>query len=308
MQFVALTEEEVARIRDTASILGPVSTAGSRFVGVSKDIVIGPPTDAVRGLESAMRVSEGPASTEYLEHVCSKVIGIKQEVNALAKSTGLTELNTIIEYITASAGLRHEKYDKSRSDSSLKYFLEHCNAKSAGLSDAEVVALRLYTTSVYVHMNGPLRSAHQDRPCPLAACTRWASDGIKKLRQLYVNARKNQVLWRGLCNRKVNDDFMVHGGTERGFMSATKRLDLAVRYSLTHHQLDQHALLFRIVVPNFFSAGAELNWLSAFPEEDEVLFPPLTFLQPTGRIDTLEVEHGERRISFAVIEVEPHIV
>ena len=28
--------------------------------------------------------------------------------------------------------------------------------------------------------------------------------------------------------------------------------------------------------------GADLQWLSAFPSEAEVLYPPLSYLQPTG--------------------------
>ena len=29
--------------------------------------------------------------------------------------------------------------------------------------------------------------------------------------------------------------------------------------------------------------AAEVKWPSAFPSEDEVLYPPLTYLQPTGK-------------------------
>ena len=29
--------------------------------------------------------------------------------------------------------------------------------------------------------------------------------------------------------------------------------------------------------------GADVQWLSAFPGEAEILYPPLTYLQPTGR-------------------------
>ena len=47
--------------------------------------------------------------------------------------------------------------------------------------------------------------------------------------------------------------------------------------------------------------GANLSWVSAFPGEAEVLFPPLTFLQPTGRTMRVEVAG----MAFHVVEVEP---
>jgi hypothetical protein len=44
------------------------------------------------------------------------------------------------------------------------------------------------------------------------------------------------------------------------------------------------------------------RFLSAFPGEAEILFPPLTFLKPTGR--KLQITH--HAVTFTVIEVEPH--
>ena len=97
------------------------------------------------------------------------------------------------------------------------------------------------------------------------------------------------------------------GGTELGFMSATTQLKLAVRYALNQHKQDQDLLLFKIRVQDFMSAGAELAWLSAFPKEDEVLYPPLTFLKPTGRVDHMDFRSDGRQIRITVVEVVPHI-
>ena len=47
--------------------------------------------------------------------------------------------------------------------------------------------------------------------------------------------------------------------------------------------------------------GADLQYLSAFPAEKELLYPPLTFLQPTG----WSMEHSVGGVKFTVIEVEP---
>ncbi len=65
------------------------------------------------------------------------------------------------------------------------------------------------------------------------------------------------------------------------------------------------ALLFRIVPSNFLAIGAELSWLSAFPGEEEMLFPPLTFLKPTGKTDTISVKRDNQQFSFTIVEVEP---
>jgi hypothetical protein len=50
---------------------------------------------------------------------------------------------------------------------------------------------------------------------------------------------------------------------------------------------------------------ADLQWLSAFPGEAEILFPPLTYLQPTGRIERVKLLEGS--VAFTIVEVEPHI-
>tara|TARA_B110001452_G_scaffold188767_1_gene159065 strand:+ start:358 stop:579 length:222 start_codon:yes stop_codon:yes gene_type:complete len=39
--------------------------------------------------------------------------------------------------------------------------------------------------------------------------------------------------------------------------------------------------------------GADIQWLSAFPEEAEVLYPPLTYLQPTGWTEELPNPNGK---------------
>ena len=155
-------------------------------------------------------------------------------------------------------------------------------------------------------MNIPLRDDERyadERPCPLAVVTYFAVEGIKKLRALNLKegGAPPPALWRGMRNLRVADRFMEEGGTELAFMSTTSDLKVAVRYSLS-----RHSLLFKLVCPNFMSIGAELDWLSAFPSEAEVLFPPLTFLQPTGRTDRVDaVDRDGKPVTFTVVEVTP---
>ena len=51
------------------------------------------------------------------------------------------------------------------------------------------------------------------------------------------------------------------------------------------------------------NTGVNLEWISAFPEESEILFPPLTYLQPTGRRQTVEIDG----MHFTIVEVQPTI-
>ena len=52
--------------------------------------------------------------------------------------------------------------------------------------------------------------------------------------------------------------------------------------------------------PPWAERGADVAWLSAFPGEKEVLFPPLTYLSPTGRTQKV----GDR---FTIVEVTPRL-
>ena len=72
--------------------------------------------------------------------------------------------------------------------------------------------------------------------------------------------------------------------------------------------LSEHALLFRIVTNSFMQRGVNLQFLSAFPGEVEFLYPPLTFLKPTGNEEMLQnVMVGGTPVEYRVIEVTPHI-
>ena len=63
------------------------------------------------------------------------------------------------------------------------------------------------------------------------------------------------------------------------------------------------ALLLKLNTTTFLDRGADLTFLSCFPGESEVCYPPLTYLQPTGRRETLVIDTAE----FVVIEVQPRL-
>lgn len=88
------------------------------------------------------------------------------------------------------------------------------------------------------------------------------------------------------------------GGTEVSPMSTTSDIRIAAKYGVSGN-----SLLFKIKVNNVLQYGADLQWLSAFPGESEVCYPPLTYLQPSGKVQVIKV--GET--TFTVCEVTPHI-
>ncbi len=87
---------------------------------------------------------------------------------------------------------------------------------------------------------------------------------------------------------------------ELGLMSTTKDLKIAVDYS---QSLEGNALLLKFKISNLKQFGADVSWLSAFPTEEEILYPPLTFLQPTGRVETTTI----KGMAFTTVEIEPHV-
>ena len=98
-------------------------------------------------------------------------------------------------------------------------------------------------------------------------------------------------------NVKVGDKFEDHAGTELPPMSSTTDLGIASGYAYGD---SKSSIIFRIITKNRLQRGADLQWLSAFPNESEVLFSPLTYMQPTGRKQKISVGQSH----FTVVEVE----
>ena len=74
------------------------------------------------------------------------------------------------------------------------------------------------------------------------------------------------------------------------------------RPSHAHPTRAQNSLLLRIDTKNFMVRGPAMSFLSAFPAEEEYLFPPLTYLEPTPEgVQTLCVDDA----TFTVIDVQP---
>ena len=102
---------------------------------------------------------------------------------------------------------------------------------------------------------------------------------------------------RGMRDMRATTEFLSQGGTEMAPMSATSDLKVAMRYALS-----AHSLLLKITTKNFMERGVDLSFLSCFPGEKEHLFPPLTYLCPTGNTQWVTLANDSE---VEVVEVEP---
>jgi hypothetical protein len=123
--------------------------------------------------------------------------------------------------------------------------------------------------------------------------------------------------WRGMRDLVLTASFLEHGGTEIAPLSSTSSLSVATSYLLMQSEAlpsvqttgDEHistasgkGLLFRICVTNPLQYGADLRFLSFFASEAEFLYPPLTFLKPSGRVTQIDF----CGVKYTVVDVEPH--
>eukprot|EP00603_Paraphysomonas_imperforata_P006747 CAMPEP_0114415012 /NCGR_PEP_ID=MMETSP0103-20121206/1690_1 /TAXON_ID=37642 ORGANISM="Paraphysomonas imperforata, Strain PA2" /NCGR_SAMPLE_ID=MMETSP0103 /ASSEMBLY_ACC=CAM_ASM_000201 /LENGTH=646 /DNA_ID=CAMNT_0001583183 /DNA_START=137 /DNA_END=2077 /DNA_ORIENTATION=- len=77
---------------------------------------------------------------------------------------------------------------------------------------------------------------------------------------------------------RVPDEYGVKGGIEYGFMSCSLDKNIAYQYSNAEDKVDAFSTVFEIE-EGMIDRGADVSWLSQFPQEKEVVFPPLTSLQ-----------------------------
>ena len=209
--------------------------------------------------------------------------------------------------------------EDGRAGKPLSYFVNHPSALEAELLEEHVVCLRLYTTACYRSLNSPLRerakaeepaglaaSAPMPPPHPFKVTIAYLADGIKRLRAVGASRddrHERRDFWRGMRNVEVPDEFSVDGGTEYAPMSTSSDLSVALAYS----NKSEKRLLFKVATNGFIERGADLRFLSAFPNEAEFLYPPLTYLHPTGKRDTICIGQGSEKVEYTVIEVEPKL-
>eukprot|EP01048_Picozoa_sp_COSAG05_P014530 COSAG05_NODE_1656_length_4329_cov_15.816548_4_plen_233_part_00 len=181
----------------------------------------------------------------------------------------------------------------------LEELLQHPHAQKAKLETHHILALRLYTTSSYSCINEPLRKDPPPQPHPFAATTFWISEGIKMLRAVHADAGEKKVYWRGIDNMGLSKRFVEEGGTEFACVSTSAARDVALAFANS-----KLPLVFKFESTDFTSRGADVSFLSVYPAEQEVLYPPLTYLRSMGEPELQDV--GSQQI--LVVTVQPEMM
>jgi len=295
----------------------------NRFANPPSELVFGRPAQAALGVEHYMCVPREAVLHGLLEGTAA----IVREVN----TAGTDDDRECLEYVLhAEAGSSERAYQgglkrdcdergrvlecRTVADSSgvvrgmrLEDFVSHPSAQLANLTEAHVVALRLYTTQAFKSINNPLRDRERfarGEAHPLPATVALLRDALGKLRAVEAeqnageSAMRRVDLYRGMKDVTAPASFMAQGGTELAPMSTTCDLDVAMKYSAS-----AKSVLLRLVTESFIERGPSISFLSAFPMEAEFLFPPLTYLQPTGDVETVVVEG----LTYEVVDVRPRI-
>ena len=90
------------------------------------------------------------------------------------------------------------------------------------------------------------------------------------------------------------NEFNVRGGIEYGFMSTTTEASVALDYAIGDDQSAASTVM--VADMGMIDRGAALDWLSQYPDENEILLPPLTAIEMLDgsdvRADELLHPHG----------------
>ena len=201
----------------------------------SRALHFGPMSDAARGIETFVCVS----SKEIRQLQNEGVVALRREFEQYGTSTDLECLNYVLDGEAGCCSTiwsNGAKMDckptgdgnvlEDRRGMRLADFVEHPRATSVGLEEAEVAALRIYTTDAFKSINLPLRDAERrerNERHPLALTVVLIQSAIKKLRGVEADmptANDTVTLYRGLKNSTVPHEFLRDGGTELAPMVA----------------------------------------------------------------------------------------
>jgi hypothetical protein len=209
-----------------------------KFIAEPRELICGEFEHAAKGFFRLLHVDEDDISLRSVKGVGA----IEEEVQELGNERLFEELDYILRHPAREKWFPNGVRDKGRAGMRLHDFMQHEHAKIAELKEAEVVALRLYTSPVFEAINAPLRDhdrINRGIPHPLPVTVNMISKGIKKLRAVGANddaAIQARVLWRGMRNLLPTDQFSQRGGTEVCAKHAHVFTCLCIRDAVTWHE------------------------------------------------------------------------
>ena len=206
-------------------------------------------------------------------------------------------------------GTPFEPYPKkdSRQALTIEYFRRELKGRNDELAqigqqpvdDNEFYGARLYTGPMYLKYNAVLRGLQFKDDTRLKGEFDKLCQGNKYTTTLHaINSAiiklskltKAKLVYRGVSGGVLPDEcrkpnsYGVRGGIEGGFMSTTSEKKIAVFYAkggADKSKEGSSAILFEARM-GMVDRGADVGWLSQFPQEDEILFAPLTGMEVRG--------------------------
>lgn len=182
--------------------------------------------------------------------------------------------------------VEHFKESRDKMDAKLE------RAGEPPLQRGGFVALRLYTGPMFFKYNTVLRGANVPGGIPyFQGLFKSLCHGNKYPNTLHAitaaisklaRVTKCDMVYRapgGILPKYFweDDEFGAKGGVEMGFMSTSRSKDAAMEYA----KFSGVKLIFE-VNQGMVARGADVSWLSMYPKEDEVLFPPMCACEVKG--------------------------
>ena len=284
----------------------------SRYTADAKDLAGAAASVSARGVRAQL----GLPDDQLYAKLARGVEAIEEEWRAHGSFENQRQLYHVLhEPASDMEGLAATgEFVEGRAGQFLEYYVTHPTAVRAGLSRAEVVALRLYTSAAFDAINAPLRSFDRTEPYPYPATVMFIKQGIEKLRALNApdvveseaaTEKGPARLWRGMQNVRVCRNQLMHeGATELAPLSFTTNIGVAAGFA------QSRTALLLLVNPNgpYLQQGVSLRFLSLIPQEDEIVYPPCTYLRPTGRTALIELGDasvtGVDGLRLEVVEME----
>ena len=183
---------------------------------------------------------------------------------------------------------------------------------TAPITDGELLTARMYTGPMYEKYCAVLRGVAGRVPAltrqfetlcqgnTYRGTIQTINGALIKLARISTISK----LYRGVSGFGLPQAFLapdehgVRGGVELGFLSATMEREVAVQYAAG----DRGGLLLEIEQA-MGDRGADISWLSQYPHEKEVCFPPVLGLEVVTHADGVPVKRTEGAV--VVIQLRP---
>lgn len=190
------------------------------------------------------------------------------------ESTPFTPTNVVdlTRYKEADAATFQKMKDEMKANGfsydQLRKKIDGLASVPAGVDKDELVAIRLYTSSAYRKVNQALRTRDPATLPAMEAIIKTASSGLNKLPASPCSAKRGTGLPDNVLKALEKDTQFI----ECAFLSTTYGdIPAAFRKDITFEIQSERC--------------AKIDWMSEFPNEKEVLFPPGSEFYVTDRLD-----------------------